>query len=162
MHALHTPDSPFAGMLMFTEAEVERLRTLVNVSRPSQCGLYCFHLRCRVHWSSQNLKLSITPTLLLATSVYTIPYLSCPHLVYPKSRISGSQQVCQPRSFGLFNQLSSTMGKFPLSNRRFPDNDLDVVEDLLTGAEIEFALRDDVTYSRCVSPLWSCIHAEMV
>ena len=48
-----------------------------------------------------------------------------------------------------FNQLSSTIGKFPLLDRQFPDDCLDVIEDLLTGAEIEFDLLEDVTYSRC-------------
>ena len=32
MHALHTRHSIFAGMLMFTEDEVENLRNLSNVS----------------------------------------------------------------------------------------------------------------------------------
>ena len=49
----------------------------------------------------------------------------------------------------LFNQLSSTIGEFYLSNRQFPDNDLDVVENLLTGAEIDFRLMENVSYSRC-------------
>jgi len=38
-------------------------------------------------------------------------------------------------------------GEYPLLNRQFPDDGLDVVEDLLTGAEIEFDLIEDVTYS---------------
>jgi hypothetical protein len=38
------------------------------------------------------------------------------------------------------NQLSSTIGKFPLLNRKFPGNYLHVIEDLLTRAEIEFDL----------------------
>jgi PD-(D/E)XK nuclease superfamily len=47
--------------------------------------------------------------------------------------------------------LSSTIGKFPLSNRQFPDGGLNVtvIEDLLNGAEIEFGLKEDVTYNRC-------------
>ena len=99
LHALHTKNSPFAGMLMFTEAEVIKLKTSVNVSWPSQCGLDDFHPFCRVAWRSQTLELIITPTLLPATSVCTIPYRSCLHLRHPKSRIFGSQQVCQPRMF---------------------------------------------------------------
>ena len=67
-----------------------------------------------------------------------------------------------PTTIVWFNQLSSTIGQFPLSNRQFPDDGLHLVEDLMAGAEIEFDLMENVTYSRCVSPLWSCIHAEMV
>jgi hypothetical protein len=72
-----------------------------------------------------------------------------------------------PTTIVLFNQLSSIIGTFPLLNRQFPDDGLAVIEDLLTGAEIEFDLMQDVTYSRCAhfynfSPLWSCIHAGMV
>lgn len=48
----------------------------------------------------------------------------------------------------LFNQLSSTIGEYPLLNKQFPDESLDVVEDLLTGGEIEFDLMDDVTYTQ--------------
>jgi len=54
-----------------------------------------------------------------------------------------------PTTIVLFNQLSSTIGEYPLLNRQFPDDGLDVVKDLLTGAEIEFDLMEDVTYSRC-------------
>jgi PD-(D/E)XK nuclease superfamily len=54
-----------------------------------------------------------------------------------------------PTTIILFNQLSSTIGEFPLLNKQFPDDGLDVVEDLLTGAEIEFHLMQDVAYSRC-------------
>ena len=49
----------------------------------------------------------------------------------------------------LFNKLSRFKDKFPLSNTQFPDDDLNVIENLLTGAEIEFDLMEDVTYRRC-------------
>jgi hypothetical protein len=109
-------------MLMFTETEIIRLRMLVEVSHPSQCALDDFHPPCRANWSSQTLRVTITPTLLPATSVYTIPHLSCLHFRDPKLRIFGSQQVCQPRSFGLNNQVSSTIGEHPLLTSRFPLN----------------------------------------
>ena len=67
-----------------------------------------------------------------------------------------------PTTIVWFNQLSSIIGEYPLLNRQFPDDGLDVVQDLLMEAEIQFDLKPDVTFSRCVSPLWSCIHAEMV
>ena len=47
VHALHTRGSPFAGMLMFTEPEVIRLKELAQVSHPSQCGLHDLHVLCR-------------------------------------------------------------------------------------------------------------------
>jgi len=53
-----------------------------------------------------------------------------------------------PTTIILFNQLSGTIGKFPL-NKQFPDDGLNVIEDLLTGAEIEFDLMESVTNSRC-------------
>ena len=49
----------------------------------------------------------------------------------------------------LFNQFNSIIGEYPLLNRQFLDDGLDVVEDLLTGADIEFDLMENVTYSRC-------------
>lgn len=88
--------------------------------------------------------------------MYTIPYRSCLHFRNPKSRIIGSQQVCQPRSVCLIN-LASTIGEYPLLNRQFPDDGLNVVEDLLTWAEIEFDLLEDVTYSRCAHP-YNLVH----
>ena len=54
-----------------------------------------------------------------------------------------------PATIFLFNQLSSTIGEFPLLNRQFPDDRLAVVENLLAGTEIEFELMQDVRYSRC-------------
>jgi len=54
-----------------------------------------------------------------------------------------------PITIVLFNQLSSTIGEFPLLNRQFPDDGIDVIEDLLTGAEVKFDLMENVTYSRC-------------
>jgi hypothetical protein len=71
-----------------------------------------------------------------------------------------------PTAIVLFNQLSSTIGEFPLLNRQFPDDGLDVVDDLLTGAEIIFDLMENATYSRCAHfyNLVHCrpIHAGMV
>ena len=49
VHALHTRGSPFAGMLMFTEPQVTRLKELAQVSRPSQCGLHDLHAPCRAN-----------------------------------------------------------------------------------------------------------------
>jgi hypothetical protein len=54
-----------------------------------------------------------------------------------------------PTTIVLFNQLSSTIGEYPLINRQFPDDGLNVIEGLLAGEEIEFELQNDVTYSRC-------------
>jgi hypothetical protein len=56
----------------------------------------------------------------------------------------------------LFNQLSSTIGEFPLLSRQFPNYGLDVVEDLLTGKEIVFNLMGDVTYGRYA--LYNSVH----
>ena len=69
-----------------------------------------------------------------------------------------------PITIVLFNQLSSTIGEFPLLNRQFPDDGINVVEDLLTGAEIEFDLMENVTYTRCAHfyNLVHCAHAGMV
>ena len=54
-----------------------------------------------------------------------------------------------PTTIILFNQLSGTIGEFPL-NKQFPVGGFNVIEDLLTGAEIEFHLTESVTNSRCV------------
>ena len=54
-----------------------------------------------------------------------------------------------PTTIVLFNQLNSIIGENPLLNRQFPDDGLDVIENLLTGAYIEFDLIEDVMYSRC-------------
>jgi hypothetical protein len=56
----------------------------------------------------------------------------------------------------LFNQLSSTIGEFPLLNRQFPDEGLEVVTKLLTGEEIEFDLMADVTFGRYA--LYNSVH----
>ena len=53
-----------------------------------------------------------------------------------------------PTTIVLFNLPDDTIGKFPLSNTQFSDDDLDVIENLLTGEEIEFGLMDHVNYSR--------------
>ena len=66
-----------------------------------------------------------------------------------------------PITIVLFNQLSSTIGKYPLLNKQFPDNGLNVVEKLLTGAEIEFVLMEDVTYSRCAH-FYNLVHCGSV
>jgi len=62
-----------------------------------------------------------------------------------------------PTMIILFNQLSSTIGEYPLLNRQFPDDGLDVLESLLTGAEIEFELMEDVTYRKCAH-LYNFVH----
>ena len=49
----------------------------------------------------------------------------------------------------LFNQLSSTIGEYPLLNRQFPDDGLNVLDELLKGAEIVFHLVESVTFGRC-------------
>ena len=54
-----------------------------------------------------------------------------------------------PTMIVLFKQLSNTIGQYPLLDKQFPDDGLDAIEDLLTGAEIKFRLMEDVTYSRC-------------
>ena len=85
-------------MLIFTEPEVDRLRISINVRCLFRCGLHDFHTPCRVvNWSSKCLKISTTPTSLLATSIYIILYPSCTPLQKPPSRIFGSRQVCQPQ-----------------------------------------------------------------
>ena len=66
-----------------------------------------------------------------------------------------------PITIILFNQLSSTIGEYPLLNKQFPDDDLDVVEDLLIGADIEFRLMEDVTYSRCAH-FYNLVHCGSV
>ena len=43
----------------------------------------------------------------------------------------------------------ATLAEYPLLIKQFPDDDFDVIEALLTGAEIEFVLMEDVTFTRC-------------
>ena len=66
-----------------------------------------------------------------------------------------------PTMIVLFNQLSNTIGQYPLLNRQFLDDGLDVVEDLLTGAEIKFDLMGDVTYSRCAH-FYNLVHCRPI
>ena len=42
-HALHKPNSIFAGKLMFMEPEINYLKTLSNVNHPSWYELHGFH-----------------------------------------------------------------------------------------------------------------------
>jgi hypothetical protein len=69
-----------------------------------------------------------------------------------------------PITIVLFNQLSSTIGEYPLLNKRVPEDDLTIIEGLLTGADIDFELQADVAYSRCAHLCNSvyCVHAGMV
>ncbi|KAH9974258.1 hypothetical protein BGW80DRAFT_1491217 [Lactifluus volemus] len=114
-NALHTRNSPFAGMLMFTEPEVIQLRTLAN----SELEL----ADLKAQYSS---------------------YVAAHQIsVYNPVSIMSALSESEIQNFWV------ATGKFPLSNRQFPDGGLDVtvIEDLLTGAEIEFGLKEDVTYS---------------
>jgi hypothetical protein len=63
----------------------------------------------------------------------------------------------------LFNQLSCTIGEYPLLNREFPDDSscIKVIENLLTWGEVEFDLAEDVTYSRCAH-FYSLVHCGSV
>ena len=53
--------------------------------------------------------------------------------------------------FLFFNQLSNAIGEYPLLCRKFPGNvpALDVIETLLSGAEVPLKLEDSVTFSMC-------------
>ena len=66
-----------------------------------------------------------------------IPCRSFVHFRNPRSRIFGSQQVCQPRSFCLIDLTILYIGEYPLLKRQFQDAGLNVIEKLLVGAEIE-------------------------
>jgi hypothetical protein len=51
------------------------------------------------------------------------------------------------------------MGEFPLLIREFPDDGLDVVEDLPAGDEFEFELMESVTFSKCAH-LYNVAHRD--
>ncbi|KIL58829.1 hypothetical protein M378DRAFT_170096 [Amanita muscaria Koide BX008] len=115
IHALHRRNSIFAGMLMFTKAEVLQLREL------SKCKLELEDLKA--HYNS---------------------YLAAGHIsVYnPVSIVSAFEQSA------LGNFWVAT-GEFPLSGRNFPECNfaLDDIEKLLSGFEVSFELKNDVTFS---------------
>ena len=71
-----------------------------------------------------------------------------------------------PITFVLLNQLNNNIGEYPLLKRKFPEDGFDVIENLLTGAEVKFKLREDVTFSRCahfyILVNWFSVHAGMV
>jgi hypothetical protein len=50
-----------------------------------------------------------------------------------------------------FNQLSNAIGEYPLLRRNIPEgvSALDVIERLLSGADVPLELEDSVTFSMC-------------
>ena len=60
------------------------------------------------------------------------------------------QQVCSC-SFSFFDQLSDTIGEYPLLRKNIPDgiSALETIQMLIAGKEIEMGLQDDVTFSAC-------------
>jgi hypothetical protein len=66
-----------------------------------------------------------------------------------------------PATIVLFNQLSDTIGEFPLLNREFPDDGFGAVEILLSRKEIESVLQESVTYSKCAL-FYNLVHRDPV
>ncbi|KAK2459529.1 hypothetical protein APHAL10511_008453 [Amanita phalloides] len=113
LHALHTKNSPFAGMLMFTEPEVIKLKMLVNSS------LEITDLRA--HYNS---------------------YVAAGDIsVYNPISVMSALETSEIKNFWV------ATGEYPLLSKQFLDDDFDVIEVLLTGAEIEFVLMEDVTFT---------------
>jgi hypothetical protein len=135
-------------MLMFTETEVLQLRTLSKVSRQTLVWIGRFTTLFSVNWSWKTSKLTTIPTLRPVTSVYIIPHRSCRPFSNPQLTIFASQ-VCFPRSFLFFNQLTNAIGEYPLLRRKFPDHGsaLDIIEKLLSHADVSLELEDSLIRS---------------
>ncbi|KIL70012.1 hypothetical protein M378DRAFT_156070, partial [Amanita muscaria Koide BX008] len=112
-HALHSRNSPFAGMLMFTEPEVIRLITLAKT------------------------ELKLADLKAQYNSYIAAGQIS----VYNPVSVMSALKTSEIKNFWV------ATGEYPLLSKQFPDDDFDVIEVLLTGAEIEFVLMEDVTFT---------------